>query len=269
MQRAFVPSARATLTLVYGALILVSIVSLITGTTPRDVRASTSNNGISGANVQNQQPNTAPTNNPQAMVQTGGSNTPNLPETTPEPTTESLQNTPAWQSLSQFMNFWIANNIPNMLTLAAPSWKSAQEKPDNELFLIMSNRIPQDYQPEDISNTETDSSRTITMTATVDKRNSRPPVKIRFQVIMLKENNQWYVDPESLRTNDVVEDTTANADTSGGDGTTVTATDVPEATATPNPKMKLYYNKDGGEFYHADANCSKVNAKYLPLAPLY
>ena len=27
----------------------------------------------------------------------------------------------------------------------------------------------------------------------------------------------------------------------------------------------LYYNKDGGSYYHADKNCSKVADKYLPL----
>jgi hypothetical protein len=269
MQRAFVPSARATLTLVYSALILVSIVSLITGATPRDTTTYNRNNGTNGANVQNQQNNTAPTDNPQGIVQMGANNTPVLPQTTPEPAPESVTDSPAWQSLSQFMNYWIANNIPNMLTLVAPSWKSAQGKPDNELFLIMSNRMPQGYQPEKISNTDADSSRTITMTATIDKRNSRPPVTIRFQVIMLKQNNQWFVDPESLRSNDIVEDTAASTGTNGDNGTTATATATPEAKNTPAPKTKLYYNKDGGTFYHADPECKQVNAKYLPMTSFY
>jgi hypothetical protein len=271
MQRAFVPSARATLTLVYGALILVSIVSLITGTTPRDTTTSTRGNGPNTANTLNQQNNPAPTNNSQGMVQLNGNNTPPIPEITPEPATDSGEDSPAWQRLQQFMNYWIANNNANMLTLVAPSWKSQKEKPDNALFLIQANRVPQDYQYEKISDSETDSSRTITMTATIDKRNSRPPVKIRFQVLMKKENNDWYVDPESLKSNDIVDDTAANTNTStnSGDGSTANATATPEVTATPGPKTKLYYNKDGGTFYHADKNCSKVNAKYLPMDPFY
>jgi hypothetical protein len=269
MQRAFVPSARATLTLVYGALILVSIVSLITGTTPRDTTTSTRNNGVNGSSALNQQSNTAPTNNPEGMVQMGGSNTPVVPETTPAPAPESGEDSPAWQRLQQFMNYWIANNTANMLTMVAPSWKSVQEKPDNALFLIQSNRIPQDYQFEKISATEADSSRTITMTATIDKRNSRPPVKIRFQVLMLKENNDWFVDPESLKSNDIVEDTTASTDTNSDDGSTVNATATPEVTATPAPRTKLYYNADGGTFYHADPQCKKVNAKFLPMTSFY
>ena len=42
---------------------------------------------------------------------------------------------------------------------------------------------------------------------------------------------------------------------------------TPEPTPTPtiNPKTVLYYNKDGGSYYHADKNCSKVADNYLPL----
>ncbi len=269
MQRAFVPSARATLTLVYGALILVSIVSLITGATPRDTTTSTRGNGANSANAQNQQPNTAPSSNPQGMVQMGGSNTPVLPETTPEPAPESGEDSPAWQRLQQFMNYWSINNLDNMLTLAAPSWKSAQGKPDNALFMIMANRIASEPIFEKISATEADSSRTITMTATIDKRNSRDPVKIRFQVLMLKENNDWYVDPQSLQSNDKVEETTQGTGTNSGDVTTSTATATPKITATPAPKTKLYYNDDGGTYYHVDPKCPKVNPKYLPMVSFY
>ncbi len=269
MQRAFVPSARATLTLVYGALILVSIVSLITGATPRDTTTSTRGNGANNANIQNQQPNNAPTSNPQGMVQMGSNNTPAIPETTPEPALESGEDSPAWQRLQQFMNYWNINSIENMLTLVAPSWKSNQEKPDNALFMIMATRIASEPKFEKISATDADSSRTITMTATINKRNGRDPVKIRFQVLMLKENNEWYVDPESLNSNDKVEETTEGTNTNGDEGTTTTATATPEVTATPAPKTKLYYNDDGGTFYHADPQCPKVNAKYLPMVSFY
>jgi hypothetical protein len=269
MQRAFVPSARATLTLVYGALILVSIVSLITGTTPRDTTTSTRNNGVNGSNAQNQQNNTAPTNNPEGMVQMGGSNTPVVPEATPSPAPESGEDSPAWQRLLLFMNYWNTNKVNDMLTLVAPSWKDAHEKPDFTLFQIMSTRIPSEPDFEKISATESDSSRTITMTANIDKRNGRDTVKIRFQVLMLKENNNWYVDPESLQSNDKAEETTEGTKTNSEDGSTVKATATPDVTATPAPKLKLYYNKDGGTYYHADPKCPKVNEKYLPLDPLY
>ncbi len=46
---------------------------------------------------------------------------------------------------------------------------------------------------------------------------------------------------------------------------TPTPTLEPTPTPTPGPKTKLYYNKSGGKFYHADQNCSKVANQYLPL----
>ena len=48
----------------------------------------------------------------------------------------------------------------------------------------------------------------------------------------------------------------------------MTPTPSPEPTPTPapGPKTKLYYNKDGGKYYHAEAECSTVAKEYLPLA---
>jgi len=37
---------------------------------------------------------------------------------------------------------------------------------------------------------------------------------------------------------------------------------APTATPTADPKMRLYYNSDGGKFYHADAQCSTIDPKY-------
>ena len=36
-------------------------------------------------------------------------------------------------------------------------------------------------------------------------------------------------------------------------------------TASPDPNKVLYYNPDGGSYYHADQNCSIIDSKYLPL----
>ena len=36
-------------------------------------------------------------------------------------------------------------------------------------------------------------------------------------------------------------------------------------TNSPDPGQVLYYNPDGGSYYHADQNCSRINNKYLPL----
>ncbi len=268
MQRAFVPSARATLTLVYGALMLVCVVSLITGNTPRDAQTSTQG-GNNGAATNQGTANNGTSGN--GIVPAGtdaNSQTTPGPTSTPEP--ESGENSAAWQRLQQFFQFWKSSDVPNMLAFVSPAWKSAQTKsPDTELFLLLANRSPQDWSFEKISNTEADSTRTITMTADIDKRNNRPIVKIRFQIIMVKSNNEWYVDPASLKSNDVVADETATADntsTGSQDGAGVaTPTPTPKPTATPGSKTKLYYNKKGGKFYHIDPECPSVDKSYLPL----
>ena len=265
MQRSFVPSARATLTLVYGALILVSVVSLMTGNTPKDAQTS-ARGGSTG--TQNQQPSN--TNQVQgSMVQMGqDNNTATTPAPTPTIAPDSGENSAAWQRLFQFFSLWNTNKVNEMLDLVSPTWKAAQADPRTALFLITANRIPNDYMFEKISNSEADSTRTITMTATIDRRNNRDPVKFRFQVVMLKDKNEWYVDPSSLASNETVDDTKANGE-EGGDVDNTEATATPKPESTPAPKTKLYYNSDGGKYYHADAECSKVGKEFLPLDDFY
>jgi hypothetical protein len=105
------------------------------------------------------------------------------------------------------------------------------------------------------------------MTATIDKRNGRDPVKIRFQILMLKDNNGWYVDPSSLSSNDIVEESTT--ETSGEGENTESATPTPKPSVTPAPKTKLYFNPEGGQFYHADKECPRVAKEFLPLTSFY
>ncbi len=265
MQGSFVSSARATLTLVYGALMLVCIVSLITGNTPRDTQ--TSAKGGNGGSVTTQSGGNGGTTG-NGMVPVGANtNIEPTPGPTPTPEPDSGENSAAWQSLQQFFQYWKNRDVQSMLTLVSPAWKSAQTKsPETELFLLLANRKPVDLQFVKISNTEADSTRTVTMTADIDKSNNQPIVKIRFQIIMVKSNNEWYVDPASLQSNDIVADETASTDTATGDGTAVvTPTPSPKPTATPGSNTKLYYNKNGGKYYHSDPNCQSVDPSYLPL----
>ena len=71
---------------------------------------------------------------------------------------------------------------------------------------------------------------------------------------MLRVNGVWYVDPASLSSaTEVKEEAT----------TAPVYTLMP--TNSPDPGQVLYYNPDGGSYYHADQNCSRINNKYLPL----
>jgi len=144
-----------------------------------------------------------------------------------------------------------------------PSWRSAKTDAATSLFIIIANRTPVEYEIEDISGSSGDTSRAITMTASIDKNNGNDPVRYRFVILMDKEDGDWYVDPNSLSTND-----TDPTDTPIPDNVDAIYTEQPRMTVTPVPpdSTVLYYNPNGGKYYHADPECEAVNEKYLPMA---
>lgn len=169
----------------------------------------------------------------------------------------------AEKRLELFMSLWQVNNTTEMVYLVQPSWCSQQENAAQALFNVLKNRTPEDFQIEDISGTETDNSRTITMRATINKNTGKAPSIYRFMIMMVKEGDEWYVNPNSLATNDeveAVEENVVNNRNAVGD-----TTEAPRTTVTPAPpaSTKLYYNI-GANFYHMDPNCSSVKSEYLP-----
>ena len=72
---------------------------------------------------------------------------------------------------------------------------------------------------------------------------------------MLKqENNDWFIDPESLRSYKKIETADPNITPE------VKRTEEPPT----DPNTMLYYNPDGGKLYHLDPNCKSANPKNLP-----
>lgn len=261
LQSTFVSSARATLSLIYGALLIVSAVSVISGGIPRDTTTSANGNGLHASAQQSGGAPIQPTSDP-ALAGFSDIATPENPylaEITPEP---SVSTSEAAIQLENFMNLWYANKLDDMVSLCAPSWSAGLTDARKSLYAILANRLPVEFDMEKITGTDADSSRTVTMTVLIDKQNNREPSKYRFQVLMLKENGTWYVDPQSLASNEEV----ATPAPEGGDNASIA---TPEPTSAPSAKTKLYYNPDGGSYYHAVDNCSSVNAKYLPLSAFY
>lgn len=183
------------------------------------------------------------------------------PTPTPVPTVSGPSE--AERRLELFMNLWALNNATEMVQLVQPSWCSAQENPSQSLFYVLANRTPQSFVIEDINGTEQDNSRTITMRATISKNNGKTPSIFRFMVMMVKEGGEWYVNPNSLATNDEVEqvdENVVNNKNAVGD-----TTPAPRTTVTPAPPAStlLYYNL-GGNSYHMDPQCQSVAAENLP-----
>lgn len=161
-----------------------------------------------------------------------------------------------------FMSKWQNSDIEGMLDFISPSWKNQQKDPTQSLFSLLLNRRPKEYTIEDISGSESDSARTVTMRAEINKFTSDEYSMIRFQILMLKEQGIWYIDPSTLGTNIKP---TATPDPNS----TPTPTIAPRTTVTPKPDgdTVVYYNPDGGSKYHLDPECPSVNKKYLPLVP--
>ena len=166
--------------------------------------------------------------------------------------------------LVTFMDNWQANRIEDMVNLVQPSWATQQDNPASALFTVISNRTPGEYVIEGISGTSADSSRTVTMSAFIDKNNGKDAVRYRFMILMVREGGEWYVDPNSLATNDVASETPSPEP--GKEGVSQSLQPRMTVTPIPDPSTRLYYNADGGKYYHADPNCSAVNEKFLPMA---
>ena len=171
---------------------------------------------------------------------------------TPEPSDDSE----VLNRLETFFYYWNANRQDDMLTLCSPTWQSKVDNPKTALFGLMANRTPKNYSVENITGTSNDTSRTVMVNSEMDRNNGKEPVRYRLSVIMVRENdNQWYVDPQSLQTYEA-------ADTPDP---SITATPAPTDAPEIYPNTVLYYNPSGGEYYHLDQNCKRINQRYLPL----
>jgi len=248
------PATRLIVSIVYVALCIATIAMLMQGA--NDAKQTAANMAQNQQQTQ-QQNNVVPSPTPDAYSAGAVVLTP-----TPAPTVSGPSE--AERRLDLFMELWKVNNTTEMVNLVQPSWRSQQENAAKSLFLALANRTPEDFTIEEISGTETDNSRTITMRATINKNTGKAPVVYRFMVMMVKEGGEWYVNPNSLATNDV-DETTAEDENVVKTQSSGAVTEPPRETVTPAPPAStpLYYNI-GGNYYHMDSNCPSVAKDYLP-----
>ena len=168
--------------------------------------------------------------------------------------------------LMSFMNYWGEEQWEQMVSLCLPSWVNQQEEPRIQLFFKIANRKPISYTIDSISGSSADDSRTITITVLIGKTNAANPEYYKMQVLMIRVNNNWYVDPNSLSGTKVTT-------TAAPDGSVAQVTTVPTAVPTAEPPVSadtvVYYNPSGGKYYHASPNCSQVGTQYLPMTEFY
>ena len=246
MKDVVTPNMRLTTTLVLGVMAVVALVGALSGN-PAEGKGNQGNPNA-GQNMVQQQ---------------NQGNMPLYDQTTPtaQPTATPAPEDAAEDAVEQLMSFfyfWSVGNDEAMLSLTAPSWRNSVENPASALFVLLLNRTPQDdYEVTSI--TPGDAMRTATVKVTINKNDGRASMdRYAFKVIMKKEDNVWYVDPQSLASNEkeTATQTVASANT--------TPTQPPLYTGTPT--TILYYNAKGGELYHLDPDCQSVGKKYKPMS---
>ena len=236
---------RLTYSVLALALCVLTAVSFLGGNTPNDtqnkpdVQAGTVNDSGNGT-VQEIPP------------EGGNSLSGGSAAATPAP---EMKDTQITDRLVAFFKYWNENRQDEMLALCAPSWQSKMENPRTSLFILLANRKPMDCTLESITGTDADSSRRVTLSSKIDRNNGKPAETYRMTILMVKENNEWYIDPQSLQSYETLDTPDPN----------VTPTVGPTDTAPVYPTTELYFNPKGGEYYHADPNCKIINEKYTPL----
>lgn len=246
---AFIPQARRTMTLIYTALMMVSLAAALWFTTsliqPAEDNVTGGNSDLSslfGRDV-----TASDVGNFGNTVSSANSNSVQ-PQVTPDSRSQ------AQERLEMFMNSWMNLDYSAMLDYCSPAWKNKQSNPEQAIFKVRGTQTPTQFEITYVSGNDADDSRTITMEALIDRGDGNEPSRYRYEVLMLRVNGQWYVDPDSL--------TTATKVVDAG---TPTPNYTLMPTNSPDPNQILYYNPDGGSYYHTDENCSSTSIKYLPL----
>ena len=249
LQRAFVRSARNTLTVIYAALsIVIALALFISRPAPETNRAAaqTQTSLYSDLNADGVNAVTRETSTP-------------APE---EAEQESNSDVPEAEArLDAFFQAWIKNSVTEIKEYCLPSWVSEQQSAETELFQKMRMSRPVQYSIEDRSGGDAANSRIITVKATFND-NGETVVK-RMRVIMRKINDVWYVDPNSLDWVKVDEAAEAAAKASSQMiASTIAPTAEPKA---EGESITVYYNVHGGKYYHTTPTCSAVDSSYWPL----
>ena len=249
--RAFVKSARGTLTVIYLALAVVVGLALFMNSQTPESRAAVSR-ASQGSLYGNQENGNGAVPVSTEPAETG--------ETETE--TEEAPISAAQERLHAFMTAWGTGHIPEMLTYCLPSWVNQQTSPKTTLWQMLQNSHPESYQDEGIEGGEGDTSRTVTMRVRFSENNGANTLK-RLQVLMIKVNGVWYVDPNTL--GGVIIDEAAEA--ARANQPIISTTIAPTSTPSPNggSGITVYYNADGGKYYHAVPNCAAVDERYWPL----
>lgn len=183
------------------------------------------------------------------------------PNPSPTPTATPVDDSEeCYAQLHSFFTLWKNNAISQMVNLTAPSWRSSikggTDAVTQKLFgEVLTNRTPVSWDFTAITGTSNDIARMVTVRAVINKNNTLGESVYLWKVRMVKEDGVWYVDPATLQSNE--QESTA---------TPTNALATQPVLNTSHPDLLIYYNPEGGTYYHIDPNCESLNPKYRPLS---
>ena len=122
------------------------------------------------------------------------------------------------------------------------------------------------YAAENIGGSDGGNNRVLTYRAYF--QDGSETVARRMNIRMVKINDVWYVDPNSLDMVPINE--AAEQQASVQNSMVINTTKAPTVTVDPNaPKVVVYYNKAGkGKYYHTSKIPSCVDSQWWPLEEL-
>ena len=244
------PNARLVLSLLLASAAVVCLVSaLATNASDNQNPAQPNQSG------QMQQGSTSGNNLDVNLTATDTPNPAPTPTATPVDDSEEC-----YAQLHSFFTLWKNNAISQMVNLTAPSWRSSikggTDAVTQKLFgEVLTNRTPVSWDFTAITGTSNDIARMVTVRAVINKNNTLGESVYLGKVRMVKEDGVWYVDPATLQSNE--QESTA---------TPTNALATQPVLNTSHPDLLIYYNPEGGTYYHINPNCESINPKYRPLS---
>lgn len=244
------PNARLVLSLLLASAAVVCLVSALATNASDDQNPAQPNQ--SG---QMQQGSTSGNNLDVNLTATDTPNPAPTPTATPVDDSEEC-----YAQLHSFFTLWKNNAISQMVNLTSPSWRSSikggTDAVTQKLFgEVLTNRTPVSWDFTAITGTSNDIARMVTVRAVINKNNTLGESVYLWKVRMVKEDGVWYVDPATLQSNE--QESTA---------TPTNALATQPVLNTSHPDLLIYYNPEGGTYYHIDPNCESLDPKYRPLS---
>lgn len=244
------PNARLVLSLLLASAAVVCLVSALATNA-----ANNQNPAQPNQSGQMQQGSTSGNNLDVNLTATDTPNPAPTPTATPVDDSEEC-----YAQLHSFFTLWKNNAISQMVNLTAPSWRSSikggTDAVTQKLFgEVLTNRTPVSWDFTAITGTSNDIARMVTVRAVINKNNTLGESVYLWKVRMVKEDGVWYVDPATLQSNE--QESTA---------TPTNALATQPVLNTSHPDLLIYYNPEGGTYYHIDPNCESLNPKYRPLS---